>query len=215
MHLSASSPTTRALLSGAFKKLTRILFHPTYFFQTLPLNENLAYPISFGLIIHWLATAIEAISYHALFPQESFFLSMMPEGVQNFQTSVLSAQWLTSIGSVVLDPFFTTASILINSAIMFLAARFLFPDCSFYTPVRAYAYALSGSALRIIPIGGQFIASIYVFVLTVIGLRELFRTSNGKAVFMAVFPKLLIMSIILSFALFISAFFLQFLALSF
>jgi hypothetical protein len=129
--------------------------------------------------------------------------------------------WLWGASGILLDPFFTLAWLIFLSFLVFVGARLLvkptpehiarFPHgVTFESAVRVVAFGMSPAIFSGLPYLGSFIAKlIYIPIVTIIGAREIYRVSNGRATAIALFPEILFWGIILSGALVMAVFFLK------
>jgi hypothetical protein len=132
------------------------------------------------------------------------------------------AGWLWGASSILLDPFFTLVSILFFSFFIFIGARLFvnptpqttgkFPQgVTYESALRVVAFGMSPAIFAGFPFLGTFIAKfIYIPIVTIIGARELYRVSNGRAVLIALFPEILFWGIIAIGAFVVVLFFLKF-----
>jgi len=90
---------------------------------------------------------------------------------------------------VITSPFFLTLSLYASAGIYHLALSLLGGARYGYdATLRATAYAQTAQLASVIPICGGLIAPIWVFVLIVVGLREVHETTTGRAVGAIVLP---------------------------
>ena len=57
------------------------------------------------------------------------------------------------------------------------------------------AYCTATSLFDAVPFIGPFISSTYLFFLLVIGIRQVYKVENGKAILVALFPMLAVLTI--------------------
>jgi len=120
--------------------------------------------------------------------------------------------WIWGAGSVIADPFFTLASILFTSLFVFAGARILVTpgkngapqQITYESALRIICFGMSPAILAVLPIAGPVVAGICVAIVTVIGAREVYRISYGRAVIVALFPKILFLGILLLGLLFVA-----------
>lgn len=112
--------------------------------------------------------------------------------------------WTWGAGSVVVDPFLTLAWIMMTSALIYVGARILVtpkagePPVNFESALKIVSYGTAPSILSAIPLVGSGLAAIYAAYVTVIGAREVYRISIGRAIVVGLFPKFLILAIMFS-----------------
>jgi hypothetical protein len=132
------------------------------------------------------------------------------------------ANWLWGASGILLDPFFTLFWLIFISFWVFVGARLLvkatpehiarFPHgVTFESAVRVVAFGMSPAIFTGFPYLGSIIAKlIYIPIVTIIGAREIYRVSNGRATAIALFPELLFWGIIGTGVMVMAAFFLKF-----
>jgi hypothetical protein len=215
------------LIERYFRDVWRIITQPTAFFRTMPTKGGLSYPFAFALVTHWLGSAGSFLwqsTAARVFPfgQNSFdrifeFLEQDSE-IQSFSTSTHwtmikhgISEWLWGAGSVIADPFTTLATLVFTAAMVYIGAKILVPArphpgpeqdrpalVTFESAARIVAFGMTPSILSIVPFAGAFMAGLMTIVVTVIGAREVYGVRTGRAIAVALFPKILFIGLILS-----------------
>ncbi len=221
-------------VSRYFEQVWWILTRPTSFFRQLPLSGGVVGPVSFALITHWLGSAFGFLwnlilgkflgfQLSALFSDAVDFAGHLAEvdhpgrHAQFVETAERVRDWFLGASSVLLDPAFTFAKILIASFFVFLGARiFVTPgknnapgEISFESALRIVCYGLTPSILVAFPLIGGFVSSILVFYITLIAAKEAYRISSARAMWVAFFPQLLILVGLLILLLVVGLFFIK------
>lgn len=195
-----------------FSDLYEITSRPTRFFRRMPTTGGVSGPLAFALVTHWLGSALEFL-WHSLIGGTAVRyvndLMKMAGDVADVDNPGKSAQlfqirdqlmhWIWGAGSVIVDPFFTLLSILFTTLFVFAAARiFVSPgregsprEITYESSLRIVCYGLSPSILAGIPLAGSFIAGLLTAIVTVVGAREVYRINLGRAIVVALFPKIL------------------------
>ncbi|MBC7691039.1 MAG: YIP1 family protein [Methylotenera sp.] len=200
-----------------FADLSAILIRPTAFFRTLPVTGGVVTPLVFALVTHWVGAALEFLWKGAIGGLvQGYFQSLFKvfDSVSDIDSPGRSAvmgevrdrviHWIWGAGSVLIDPFLTLASILFTTFFVFLGARLLVnpnkngapSEITFETALRVICYGLAPSILAGIPIVGGIISSIFVAIVTIIAAREIYRVSTTRATVVALFPKILLLSLV-------------------
>lgn len=219
---SASDTGAPNLVRRYFSDLGTILFRPKEFFGRMPLSGGLAAPLTFALVTNWIGSATGFLWTRVFYltdPGRSggFFGGALGQLLERFwgddigdvqslrrhywteQVETDFSSWVFSVGPVILDPFFTLASILFTSLLVFIAARiFITPgktggyrDITYESSVRVVAYGMAPAIIAGVPLAGFWVAPLYTIVVTVIGAQTAYRTDTGRAIVVALFPKLL------------------------
>jgi len=195
-----------------FTTLYALLTRPTAFFQTVDSGRSIAFALTFAVVTHWIGTALGYLWQSALgrvisrrfsdgfqvFDQMS---SMAPSG----QMETLNAwkdrayHWMWGTGSVLIDPFKTIITILVVSFFIWIASRLLAEkNTRFETAVTIVSFGTAPSILKGVPLVGPLLASIFIFVVTMIGARELYRVTSGRALVIVLFPEILLGIVVLA-----------------
>ena len=199
-----------------FSTIRKIIFSPTIFFQSLPSAEGISHALTFAIIVHWLSSAILFIEQGILQTQVQSLLNPAIQPFLENHFGISFSQWLWGTGAVLLDPFFTAIAIVFSSFFVFVGTRILISaKISFESVLRIISYGMAPILLSIIPVIGPLIASISIFVVTVIAIKEIYQVRTGRAVLVVLFPKLLILSGLLFATLFFSLTFLGIFSLLF
>jgi hypothetical protein len=202
-----------------FRDLFQIILHPARFFRRMPLEGGVSSPLAFALITHWLGTAVAFLwraafggtlgrHLNALFDVAGDVAEVDHPGRAAAMMEVRDRilHWFWGAGSVIADPFLTLASILFTSLLVFVGARILVTPgkggapspISYESALRLVCYGMSPAILAVIPLAGPAIAGLWTAVVTIVGAREIYRISTGRALVVALFPKLLFLGIMMT-----------------
>jgi hypothetical protein len=198
--------------SAYFGTLWEIMIHPGRFFSKMPLSGGVAGPLAFALITHWAGAALAflwklaiggavgayALGFFKIFgdvadvdhPGRSAMIEQARERVMH---------WVWGAGSILADPFLTLISIAFTSFFVWVGARLLVdpkPErglhaVTYESALRIVCFGLTPAILAGIPVLGPFVSWISVLLVTIVGAREAYRIDTGRAVGVALFPKLL------------------------
>lgn len=207
-----------ALIKRYFSDLWQIITQPARFFRRMPLSGGLAHPLAFALVTHWLGSAFEFLWRNLLGGVVGGYFGRMfrvasdvadidsqGRGAEILQLRERMLHWFWGAGSVIVDPFFTLFQVLFISFFVWVGARLLVTpgkdgapsEITFESAVRLICFGLSPAILACIPILGSFTATLLTFIVTVVGAREIYRVRTGRAIAIALFPKLLFFAIII------------------
>jgi hypothetical protein len=220
------APSIENPIAQFWDDLKTVLLKPRQFFKRMPRNAGLAQPLAFALITHWIGTAVAFLWSSAFLKssQEAFdkWASILGN---NDQIDVIRRSssfepmrhafmsWFWGIGSVIGDPFWTLAKLLITSFFVFVGARLLVGIMSdapsaapedqnrhvvtYESAVRIMAYGAVASIFQVVPFMGTFIAYFYGLYISVVGAKEVYRIQTGRALTVVLFPQVLISLLIL------------------
>ena len=206
------------LIQNYLHDVKTILLSPARFFHDLPLNGGLSRPLTFALVTHWIGSAFRYLwgqfTANGLEKVANKYMHFSMSGADidsparfnqwmqaQQKISHLLWSWMWGAGSIILDPFTTIVMIFLSSLFVFVGARLFVnssrqADVTYESVVRLVAYGMTPGIVAVFPFLGSLLAPLYVIVVTIIGAREMFRISNGRAALVALFPKLLFIGII-------------------
>jgi hypothetical protein len=205
-------------IQNYFRMMGEILLHPAEFFRKMPLRGGMTGPLGYALITHWLGTTLGLSSrlwINTTVSQwlQNLFSSVNPSSqidylgpvAQNFQIKQRIFSWFFGVGPTLLDPFYCLFSTLWAALFVYVGARILVSpatddhpqEITFESALRITCYSLTPSILLAVPLGGPFIGPLYGSILTIIGVREVYRVGTGRSLIIALFPKLLFFGIII------------------
>jgi hypothetical protein len=169
-----------------FQTIRESLFSPSKFFKKIAYGEGYWAPLIYGLITGIIGNGC-ALLWVWLFMSELIPMDRIP------------FSYGLSVFKVVAPlPFQQAIAIFIGSAIVHLCLMIVRGNNNGYkTTFRAISYSYSGYLFGIIPFIGLIIGNIYVFILTIIGVREGHGISTGKAILAVLLPVIVIFGLIL------------------
>ncbi len=171
---------------GAFLKTTRdCLFSPTQFFRKVKSGEGYWSPLIYGLITGIIGFGVSLL-WQWLFVSKLIPLRMLPFIPYSF--------YLTFV--IIGMPFMVGLSILIGSVITHICLIIVGGNKSgFESTFRALSYSYCAHLFDIIPFIGGIIGSIYMLILTIIGVREVHDITTGRAALGVLLPVIVIIII--------------------
>lgn len=201
-----------SLIQKYFRDVAWILTKPSTFFREMPIKGGLSTPIAFALVTHWIGSSLQFLWHNWLGSWISLWTDTLMQIAGDvaevdspgnsqilFEMKDRILNWMVGAGSVLMDPFWTLSGILFTSILVFVGARiFINPgrdgapeEVTFESAVRIVSYGMTPHLLTMVPFIGPVIAGLLTVFVTVIAAREVYRTTNGRAVVIALFPKLL------------------------
>jgi hypothetical protein len=165
-------------LNAYFATATKSLVHPTQFFSKLPKDAGYLNPILFGVMTIVLSVVFAFI-----------WSSLLSRGGGLFV-------FLIGIPFIVLGSFIMIPIVLfVGSGILHLCLLLVRgANEGYQATFRVVSYSSVPSLFNAIPIVGS-IASLWSIVLTVIGLREIHKTSTGKSVVAVLIPAVVVVAL--------------------
>lgn len=154
------------------------LFEPAGFFARLTGRGSFARPLLYFLLVTVAGAVFTLVwEYAPILPGAG------PDGPMGIGPGVF----------FFLTPFVALVSLAVSTLFYHLAAVVLAPDRrGMGATARVLCYAAGPSVLAAIPIVGGLAGLVWTWVLQVVGLREVHRTSTGRAVIMVFWPWLLV-----------------------
>ena len=165
-------------------------------------------------------------AYYSAFSKIIGDVAHLNEGTSNVEWSEMINfkdqffQWFWGTGSIIADPFYTLFTVIFISFFVFLGAQifvlWLGPSrppvegeqtvsVTFESTVRLVCYGMAPMILTGIPLFGWGLATFLSFVITVIGAKEMYRVGVFRAMVIALFPRLVLFTLIAGTLLFIAA----------
>lgn len=211
-----------AIISDYFSELRTIIFSPTGYFRKMPgglRGGRITRALGFAIATHWLGAvvgyfwrALGSGAFQGYFQRLVAFFAPDAGSIRQLGGDALKQSevrdhlmnWFFGMGSVIADPFLTLASIFFTAVFVYIGARILVPsdrtsvtDITFESAVKIVAYGMSPSIFAVIPGLGTVISTVGIALVTIIGAREVYHIGTGRAVVIALFPKFLILGMIL------------------
>lgn len=211
-----AADTGLGLIQDYFRDTWRIMAHPVLFFRYMPIQGGWRKPLAFALVTHWLSAAFAFLWSHTLggFTSQvlqNLFIQVGADQAEWVEVRKRIAEWFFGAGAVLLDPFLTLFSVMTTALLVFIGARILIApgksghreEITYESALRIICFGMAPSLFTAVPFLGGFIASLWVMIVTIIGVREVYRVETPRAMIVALFPKFLFLGIIgLGFILF-------------
>lgn len=185
---------------GLYRTTKSVLFSPGRFFQTMAVGGGLAEPLAYGILAGVIGTM------GGLFWQ---FL-IMAGSVQSLldldapgMALVFAAILLLSIPYVFL--VLLLVSLVLHGCLIVLRGG----PSGFEATFRVVAYSQATQVLSLVPIIGGAAAFLWLFVVQVIGLREIHGTSYGKIIVAYLIPFIVLLGVVVFVVVFLSFVFLR------
>ncbi|MBN23175.1 MAG: hypothetical protein CL678_17955 [Bdellovibrionaceae bacterium] len=217
------------LIQNYIQTIYRLFTNPRDFFSQLPENPHYTGPLTFALVTHWIGTSIGYLwalvfgnhiylTLHEWMNKSGFYEMNSEWWMQKGQAWIKA--WMMSAGSVIIDPFTTLFKIVIASAVIFMGARvFITPDSTgkpqvdFPSALQIICYGMAPSLLLAIPFAGSFFSDLGSFIVTLIGVKTIYRAETSRALVITLFPQFIALFLILIFSFMIFFALAQFVAL--
>lgn len=149
------------------------LFAPGDFFRKVGESGYFGRPLLYFLLMT-VVGAVFVLVWQTALP--------LPAGPRS--SPVVPEWWRPEI-RFFLAPFVAMAGLVITTVVYHLGALALAPDRGgMGATARVVCYSAGPSVLAVLPVLGSLVASVWMLVLQVVGLREVHRTSTGRAVLM-------------------------------
>lgn len=211
-------PGASAVLFERFWNTLRdVILRPAQFFGqqagALVAEGGLSSALAFAVIVQWLASFFNFVwrstvgvvmqnRFDDLFRIASDVVVTAPgshQTLDQFRQGMID--FLFGAGAIVLTPFTTLIKLAITALFVHAAVRFFIKDAegrphSYSTTLKILSYAMAPWILCIIPGFGVLLAWILGFAAAVVGIREVYKTTTGRAVVAVAFPELLFLTLL-------------------
>jgi hypothetical protein len=212
------APGAPFLLLGRFWTTLRdIILRPSKFYSEqaagLVSDGGLSSALAFAVIVQWLASFFNFLwSSTAGVVMQSrvndlFYIAgdvmhadpRIAESLDHLRQRAVD--FLFGAGAIILTPFTAILKLSIVALFVHAAVRFFMKEHTdrphrYSTTLKILAYANGPWILCVIPGLGVLAAWILAFFASVAGLREVYRTTNGRALLAILFPELLFMAVV-------------------
>jgi hypothetical protein len=196
----------RSPIAAYFDDLKTLLLHPVQFYKADRLSSNLATPLAFGLVSHWLGRAIEqlwlmSLNIHSSGWMDRFSdIETLGKNARWHAAQERFSEWMSGVGAVVADPFITLVMILISAFFFYISARIFIGavrdrklhEVTLDSAIRIVAYSQAAALLAIIPVAGGALSFLGTIWLMAAGTRELYNVSKSRSLLTVLFPKLFV-----------------------
>jgi hypothetical protein len=205
------------LLSRFWNTLKEVIFRPSAFYSAQGANivaeGGLSTALAFAVIVQWLASFFNFIwrSTVGVMIEDRMgdlfqIAGDVMQGTEGMGQTIeelrsRAVEFLFGAGAVVLTPFTTLIKLAIVALFVHAAVRFFTKESagrpqSYSATLKILAYATGPWILCVIPGVGVLLAWILAFFAAVIGVREVYRTTTGRATLAVVFPELLFLTFV-------------------
>lgn len=168
---------------------TGAMFRPSGFFRGMPEEEPVGPAVLYALIIGVVAASIRMF-WSFVLPAPTIALEDIT-GAALFEhpMQLLLARAHQTLADFLLAPVYILLGILISAGIIQMVLAILVPQRGPYSrTVRMVCYAQSTALLAIVPFFGGIIGGIWSLVITTKGVREVHRTTTGRATATVLLP---------------------------
>ncbi|MBI2605335.1 MAG: hypothetical protein HYW49_04565 [Deltaproteobacteria bacterium] len=205
-----------------FATIRELIFNPSRFFAAraaaIIAPGGITSVLAFALIVDWLASFFHfiwrTVAGSVLQRHFTGIVQIAGDVMEKQGGSGGAAQSLEAIrsramdfffgaGTLLLSPFLTLVKLGFMALLVHAAVRFFFKEHadrphSYAATLKILAFARAPVIFCIVPVLGVLAALILCFVVAVIGLRDVYRTTTFRASVAAFFPELFFIGIFLS-----------------
>lgn len=214
-----------------WKNLRAIILKPQSFFventRLLLSDQGLSTALAFAVVVEWIASGFNFIWRSLVF---SLFRDRFDDALRLGQVMINATRsgggvdleainlealfnnafdsWniFYSASSVLLAPFVTLMKLLFFGVFIHLGVHLFVkedPDRphKFSTTLKILSYSMAPWLLCVIPGIGMLLGYIFVFIAAFVGIREVYKTTTGRAVMAVIFPELLFTCLIMILAI--------------
>jgi len=177
-------PRFLGVFPSLFATVKSVLFSPETFFHSLDAERGIREPFAFGLLMG---------STSAMFSLFWKFL-VLSGGLMVVDLPFFGSEtaWLVFLLILVFVPAFVTMSMFVFASILHLMLLLVRGgDGGFRASFRVIAYAQAAQIWTVIPFLGGWVGFVWQFIVQVIGLREIHRTSYFRVISAFLIPVML------------------------
>ncbi len=182
------------LIKSLYETVKQVLFAPGDLFRNLSVQGGIKEPLAFGLLMGSLGNMM------GLFWQ---FL-MVSGGLLTLAGRPLLGQFTVGVFlllGLVIVPFFVAAALFFYSAVLHLLLLVVRGGGNgFEATFRVISYTNAAQLWGLVPFIGGWIGGIWQFVVQVIGLKEIHRTSYWRVILAFLIPAVLFLAIFVGLA---------------
>lgn len=180
-------------ISGLVDTTQQVFTRPTEFFRAMPVTGGLAPPLFYGVIVGYaglLAGAVYAAIFQAVAGPRLFELPRRGE-LERLLPYLQGGMGL--VLQLVLGPLVLVIGLFLFAAIVHVLLLLLGgAPRGFEATFRVGCYAEAAALLRLIPLCGSPLSTVYFLVLAIIGLSEAHGIGKGRAAAAVLLPLLLL-----------------------
>ena len=179
---------------GLFETIRAVLLEPSKAFSAMPLSGGLGAPLFFFVLVGSIG-GLAGFVYQAVLnsinpsstPQDQAMMAMLGS------TAVIG-------GSIMVMPILLAAIAFVTSALIHLALMVIGgANRPFEATFRVVCYSGGATAvLQLLPVCGAFVATIWNFILMVIGISAVHKISTGRAAVAVLLPTLVCCGLLLA-----------------
>ena len=178
-----------------------LLFHPTQFF-TMGTSRSTYKAWIFALVTSYLGMAV-ALVYSGLYLWLFSSVLAPTPGAGAMPAQMGMVMLIGMVGTAAIGPLLLTTLVAwILAALIHVALTMLAPERrDFDHTVRLTLYAFAANVLWVVPVVGDYVASVWGLVIAIIGIREWHRTTGWRAAIAKLWPLVILFGIVALFAL--------------
>lgn len=165
---------------NAWRSWRKSLFEPTSFFRRLDHGGAMSRPV-----LYFLLVSVLGAFFHLIW--QAYLYTPLTGDAGTYGGELYVVQFFAT-------PFAVLLFLGIQTLILHLFVLMLAPEHrSMGSTARVLCYASGPALLAVVPVLGSLAAGVWGLVLQVVGIREVHRTSTGRAVVVALGPLFLLL----------------------
>lgn len=165
-----------------------VMFRPTRFFKAMPEEESIKPALLYAVILGVLSYAI-LMFWSNVLKTPAGMADMAPQELAQHPLWILMNATHVSLVMFLLSPLLTVLSVLLSACILQVLLFIIVKERgSLERTLRMVCYSRSPAVFSLIPFIGPFVGAIWSFVLQIIGIREVHKTTTGRAVATKLLP---------------------------
>jgi len=164
-------------------------------FSRLRKDEDFVNPLIFGVLVYWVGHIVAAV-WNVIFGQaimQSVFSAMEGmEGMEGLDASMFLGGGASLIIDILIGPIYALFVIFIGAGILHLIAMLVGAlensEIGFEGTLKVVCYGMVANLANIVPVVGWIIAFIGSLILLTVGIAQVHKTTQGKALLVVLLP---------------------------
>lgn len=217
-HVTPVGPGASIALFGRFWATVRdVVFKPVEFFsaraESIVAPGGLSSALAFAVVVQWLASFFNFLwrsTIGVVVEQRLDDLFRIAGDVVESRRGMAESidvlrdralEFFFGAGAIVLTPFTTLLKLAMAGLFVHAATRFFIREDrdrpqTYAATLKILAYATAPWVLCVIPLFGMLLAWLLGFIVAVIGVREVYRTTSFRATVTVAFPEILLLGLL-------------------
>lgn len=158
-----------------------VMFRPTRFYRAMPEKASIKPALLYAMILQVLSYAL-LMFWSNVLSGSSNVADMTPQELAQHPFLMVGNMMHVSFAMFLLSPLITVVSLLFSACLIQVILFMLVKERGpLERTFRMVCFSKSPAVFSLIPFAGPFVGGIWALVLQIIGIREVHRTTTGRA----------------------------------